>query len=77
MQTIRAFASGFGQDTVADFSAGDHIQFTGGVFQNFAAVLGASQQVGGDTVITRDPGDTIVLQGVNLSSLHANNFSFA
>jgi Ca2+-binding RTX toxin-like protein len=70
------FGSGFGHDTVADFGSGDHIQFTDGVFQNFQSVMAAGQQVGGDTVITKDPGDTILLQGVTLGSLSANNFSF-
>jgi Ca2+-binding RTX toxin-like protein len=70
------FGAGFGHDTVADFGSGDHIQFVDGVFQNFQSVLAASQQVGGDTVITRDAGDSIVLQGVTLGSLSANNFSF-
>jgi hypothetical protein len=43
--------------------------------QNFAAVQAASHQVGNDTVITLDAGNSIVLQHV--SSLHGSNFLFA
>ena len=45
-------------------------------FANFAAVKADASQVGNDTVITLDPGDTITLQGVALSSLGAGNFQF-
>jgi predicted extracellular nuclease len=71
------FTGGFGRDTVSDLGSNDVIEFSGGVFQNFQAVRDASQQVGGDTVITLDAQNTIVLQGVTLSSLHANDFWFA
>jgi Ca2+-binding RTX toxin-like protein len=74
---IFAFAGGFGHDTVADFGHGDRIEFDGGVFQNFGAVQAASHQVGNDTVITLDAGNSIVLQHVSMSSLHASNFLFA
>lgn len=70
------FPDGFGHDAVSDFRRGDHIELAGGVFEDFHAVQAASRQVGGDTVITLDPGDAIVLQGVTLSSLHANDFWF-
>jgi len=71
------FASGFGHDVVTDFSHGDHIEFDGGVFQNFQAVQSASHQVGSDTVITLDAGNSIVLQHVTVNSLHASDFLFA
>jgi Ca2+-binding RTX toxin-like protein len=74
---IFAFAAGFGHDTVSDFGHDDRIEFDGGVFQNFAAVQAASHQVGNDTVITLDAGNSIVLQHVSMSSLHASNFLFA
>jgi predicted extracellular nuclease len=73
---ILVFAAGFGQDVVSDFGSNDIIEFTGGVFQNFQAVQAASHQVGADTVITLDAQNSITLQGVTLSSLHANDFWF-
>jgi Ca2+-binding RTX toxin-like protein len=74
---IFAFAGGFGHDTVSDFGHDDRIEFDGGVFQNFGAVQAASHQAGNDTVITLDAGNSIVLQHVSMSSLHASNFLFA
>jgi hypothetical protein len=62
-------------DTVSDFGHDDRVEFDGGVLQNFAAVQAASHQVGNDTVITLDAGNSIVLQHV--SSLHGSNFLFA
>ena len=41
------------------------------------AVQAASHQVSNDTVIAVDPGSSIVLQHVSMSSLHASNFLFA
>jgi Ca2+-binding RTX toxin-like protein len=70
------FGPGFGHDVVTDLSSADHIEFDGGVFQNFQQVQAASQQVGGDTVITLDADNSITLLGVPLSSLHASHFDF-
>jgi Ca2+-binding RTX toxin-like protein len=70
------FGPGFGYDVVTDFSRADHIEFDGGVFQNFKQVQAASQQVGNDTVITLDANDSITLLGVTLPSLHASHFDF-
>jgi hypothetical protein len=47
------------------------------LFQTFAPAQPPSHQVGNDTVITLDAGNSIVLQHVSLSSLHASNFLFA
>ncbi len=63
-------------DTVSDFGLDDRIEFDGGVLQNFAAVQAASHQVGNDTVIMLDAGNSIVLQHVSMSSLHGSNFLF-
>jgi Ca2+-binding RTX toxin-like protein len=70
------FGPGFGHDVVTDFSHANHIEFDGGVFQNFKQVQAASQQIGADTVITLDANDSITLLGVSLSSLHASHFDF-
>jgi Ca2+-binding RTX toxin-like protein len=71
------FGPGFGHDVVTDFSHADHIEFDGGVFQNFKQVQAASHQVGADTVIALDAGNSITLLGVSLHSLHAGHFDFA
>jgi Ca2+-binding RTX toxin-like protein len=70
------FSGTFGHDTVDDFHHGDLIKFEGEVFQDLEAVRMASHQVGGDTVITLDDGNSIVLGHVALSSLHASDFWF-
>jgi Ca2+-binding RTX toxin-like protein len=70
------FGSAFGHDVVTDFSLADHIEFDGGVFQNFKQVQAASHQVGTDAVITLDADNSITLLGVSLHSLHANDFDF-
>ena len=70
------FGPGFGHDVVTDFSHADHIEFDGGVFQNFKQVQAASHQVGADTVIALDAGNSITLLGVSLQSLHASHFDF-
>ena len=68
------FAANFGKDVVTDFTHGDTIEFDGGVFQNFQAVLAASHQVGADTVIALDAQHSVTLEHTALSSLHATDF---
>ncbi len=72
------FKAGFGQDTVADFTAGaasgDVIEIHDGLFADFAAVQAASQQIGSDVVITHDAANTITLQNVTLANLNQNDF---
>jgi hypothetical protein len=70
------FGPGFGHDVVIDYSSADHIEFDGGLFQDFKQVMAASQQVGADTVITFDADNSITLLGVPLNSLHASHFDF-
>ena len=70
------FGPGFGHDVVTDFGHADHIEFDGGVFQNFKQVQAASHQVGADTVITLDADNSITLLGVTSRSLHASHFDF-
>ena len=71
-----AFAAGFGIDIIADFQGNDRIQLDDALFANFAAVIDASQQDGANTVITLDADNTITLQGVQFTSLQANDFLF-
>jgi serralysin len=67
------FNAGFGNDVIANFKNGDHIQFGDNLFESPEAVLMASQQVGEDTAITAG-NNTVTLHGVQLSSLHADDF---
>ena len=71
--------SGFGHDTVKDFAhaQGDIIEFASGMFSNYTDMLSHATQVGSDVVITYDAGDYLTLQGLTLSSLHAEDFMFA
>jgi predicted extracellular nuclease len=70
------FEALFGHDVVTDFGRNDRIELHDGLFGSFQAVLAASQQVGGNTVITLDADNTITLQGVSRNSLEANDFRF-
>ena len=66
-----------GYDQVNNFSsAHDVIEFNKALFANYAAVLGATHQVGHDTQIVLDVSDIITLTNVQASSLHASNFKF-
>lgn len=71
---------GFGVDVITDFSAGpgteDAVYFSRQLFSNFQQVLNNSAQVGTDTWIGDGLGNTVVLQNVQLSSLHADDFGF-
>jgi Ca2+-binding RTX toxin-like protein len=69
------FGPDFGENVIADFGRNDQIQFDG-VFADFQALLDASQQVGNDTVISLDDGQSITLVGVSVNSLHASDFIF-
>jgi Ca2+-binding RTX toxin-like protein len=68
------FAAGFGKDVITDFGHGDHIEFDGGVFQDFQAVQAASHQDGANTVISLDADHAITLQNVTVTNLHASDF---
>jgi hypothetical protein len=66
--------------TIWDFTggvgAGDRLQFATSVFASQAAVLAASSVSGGNTTITMGNGNFIVLVGVNIATLAADDFSF-
>jgi len=72
------FHTGFGLDTISDFAAGagvgDVIQVDTSLFADFAAIQSHATQVGANTVITYDAGNTITLTGVTMSNLNANDF---
>jgi VCBS repeat-containing protein len=70
--------AGIGHDTVTDFHPGtDALQFGGGLLPNAQAALNATQDDGhGNTVVTLDAGDAIILSGVLKAQLHAADFHF-
>jgi Ca2+-binding RTX toxin-like protein len=70
-------AVNFGNDTIADFAAGqDHLQIDHTIFGDFAAVQQHMQQVGGDVVITYDANNSITLHDAVMANLHASDFLF-
>ena len=74
------FTPGFGHDIINDFQAGvgteDVIEFNQALFADYAAVLAAAVEVSGDTVITFDASNSLVLKNVLLANLHADDFQF-
>ena len=66
------FNAGFGDDVITDFSNNDRIQFDDELFATPQDVLDASEQVGGDTVITLED-NTITMVGV--TNLQAGDIS--
>ncbi|SFK14078.1 Ca2+-binding protein, RTX toxin-related [Pseudovibrio ascidiaceicola] len=74
------FGENFGNDTLIDFHFGegsrDTIQFTDGVFESFEDVMSAARQEGFNTVIQLDEDNSITLQYVDVSHLHADDFAF-
>ena len=70
----------FGHDTITDFAAGaatdDSVQLDASVFTDFADVLAAATEVGGNTVVTVGANASIELEGVSIASLHQDDFSF-
>lgn len=75
------FAAGFGNDRITDFassgSTSDVIEFTGGLYADFSALLGSAAQVNDDVVITIDANTSLTLVETQLGSLSADDFRFA
>jgi Ca2+-binding RTX toxin-like protein len=68
------FADGSGNDRITDFQAGDLLDMRRmTTIATAADVLAAASQVGADTRIEFDTGDTITLEGVEVSSLTTEN----
>jgi len=75
------FNLNFGMDVITDFQAGpavgDVIQFNHTVFSDFNAVLArTADDAHGNTVITYDAKNSIILEHVLKANLAANDFSF-
>ena len=77
---VFVFSASDGLDTITDFTAGagsdDIIRLEGSGITDFAGLLASAYEVGGDTVIEFDTNNKITLSGVELSSLHENDFVF-
>jgi len=68
------FPQSFGADTVKNFAPGvDQLLFSQSMYANVAAVLSDAHQVGSNVVIAHDPQNTVTLQNMQLSSLHASD----
>ncbi|GAA3999989.1 calcium-binding protein [Sphingomonas humi] len=71
---------GFGVDVITDFKAGagsdDAVLFSKALFSSFSQIIGNAAQVGADTWIGDGNGNTVVLVGVTLGSLHPDDFGF-
>jgi Ca2+-binding RTX toxin-like protein len=74
------FGAGFGHDTIIDFDATsgapDSLQINRSVFADWGQLLGATEQVGSDLVITFDAADTITLLDVNFADFTQGRVEF-
>jgi hypothetical protein len=67
-----------GNETVNSFNpAHDVIDFNMALFTNYMAVMGATTQVGLDTVIKVDTNESVTLADVNKATLSSTNFHFS
>jgi hypothetical protein len=75
-----AFKAGFGLQTVTGFIAAgagfDHLNFDHNIFADWAHLLGATQQVGSDLVITLDPTDSLTLKNTSLAAFQSSDVHF-
>jgi uncharacterized protein DUF4214 len=68
---------GFGHDTILGFDPSqDAIALSRGQIPDFATLLADASQSGSGTLIGLGPSQSILLDGVPLSSLHPSNFQF-
>jgi Ca2+-binding RTX toxin-like protein len=71
------FTGHFGQNTITNYNANnDIIELDQTKFVDLNAVQLASHQVGANTVITDNAGDTITLIGVSQNHLHFDSSHF-
>ena len=67
-----------GNEVVKGFNpAHDVIEFSVALLSNYFAVMGATKQVGSDTVIKVDTNESVTLTNVVASTLSSNNFHFS
>ena len=76
--TVNFLPASIGNNTINNFNTSkDTIVFNHALFANFAAVFGATTQVGSDTVIKHDANDSVTLTNTIASTLSSNNFHFS
>jgi hypothetical protein len=76
--TFNFLPASIGNNTISNFNPSqDTIVFNHALFVNFAAVLGATTQVGSDTVIRADANDSVTLTNTIASTPSSNNFHFS
>ena len=77
---VFVFAAGFGKDMITDFrttgASADVLEFSIGLFADFDVAIDAASQVGADIVFSLDAETTLILKGVQLTSLAADDFRF-
>ncbi len=72
---VFVFERGTGGDVIGDFAAGiDKIDLSALGFTSFAAVVRSMHEVGGTTAIDLGGGDLVVINGVPIASLRAEDF---
>jgi Ca2+-binding RTX toxin-like protein len=71
------FGLQLGNEVINGFGAKDQIVFNHALLANYMAVLGATTQVGSNTVISVDANDSVTLTNVAASKLSSANFHFA
>lgn len=83
-QDTFVFRNGFAHDIVLDFELGsgagaphDSIDVASTNFADFEAIIAASAEINGDTVITFDNENSVTLAGVSLQLLTADHFHIA
>jgi hypothetical protein len=74
------FLEGFGNDTIVAFgdsgSNEDLIVFDSLIFASFAEVQAAMQQVGANTIVVDDAGNSVTFNNVAMANLGADDFRF-
>jgi hypothetical protein len=74
------FNSGGGADTITDFGEGNNVidlsDFADSGYDSLANVISHSTQTGNDVTIDLGNGDSVTLEGVDLNSLHTDDFLF-
>jgi hypothetical protein len=70
-------ATGFGNDTISDFSSGDSLSFSkASMFTSLTDLMSHAQQSGSSVVITDAAHDTITLLNTKLAALTTKNVAF-
>jgi hypothetical protein len=74
------YHSGFGQDTITNFTASgparDTLQFDKNIFADFVNLMQSAAQQGADVMITQDAANTITVKNTTLASLSTTNTQF-